>query len=195
MGKANRCGFCQGAGQNANTNPQHRREHQKEIRCGSGQRHPRRTTRMPVTPDGIIRSAAPADHPSAEDVGENWNDHSSKDFAANLGQGIERHLTARCEITTPSGGQSVRGFVTGQGKRKTKYQSTPRAARLGLIEGQTPQTETVPENDDLVFNTTRQYNKSLPVGRVPGPRATLFYISERLMSLCFDVLHQYVLNR
>ena len=117
----------QGAGENSNANPQHGQEHQDKVRRRPGQGHPRRAMGVPIAPVRVEGSAAPADHPSAQDIGENGYDRGAEDFAANVRQRIQRHLPAfrGREIATPLGGQGMRGFVTGQGKEEGNVPEKP----------------------------------------------------------------------
>ena len=119
----------QRAGENSNANRQHRREHQNEVRRRPGQGHPSRATGVSITPVRVEGSAAPADHPSPQDIGENGYDRGAEDFAANVRQRIQRHLPTfrRRQITTPLRGQGMRGFVTGQGKEERNIPEKPQS--------------------------------------------------------------------
>lgn len=127
----------------------------------TGQGHPSSAAGVLISPARVVGSAAPADHPSAQNIGENGYNHGAEDFAANVRQRIQRHLpTFRGrEIATPSGDQGMRGFMTGQRKEERNVPEKAQSDEFRFHGGQ-------PRKPPVATAEVGKSNYSCPTERV-----------------------------
>src|SRR5450432_47319 len=95
-------------------------EHEREI-CGRpGAGHPGGAFGIAALPERIVRGAGPADHTARNKKTDEGNNYHAERFAANVGDGVERYLSAERggHVATTFCHQRVSRFVTGSGKKK-----------------------------------------------------------------------------
>jgi hypothetical protein len=95
-------------------------KHQTEIGSRSRKGHPGRPPGMAALPERIVGSAGPTDHSTGKEKAQDRDKNHAKGFAANVGNWIERYLSAESSggVTTAFGDKSVGCFVAGRRKEK-----------------------------------------------------------------------------